>query len=106
MEVLSEKVVVEYKTKKTFCHCCGQTIENPKTSQARSFSFTRNDCLEWLDQEYWNSEAEDEGELNRLVDEFVYDTIDFFATSSDEMVIVEKDELEKVKAFILKEVVA
>ncbi|MCR6108672.1 hypothetical protein HXA34_20465 [Salipaludibacillus agaradhaerens] len=99
-------VTVEYRTRKHYCHCCDQKIENPKTSEVRDFNFSKDSCLEWLSQEHWITEAEYEDELNQTIKEFVYETIGFFATSSSTKIIIDNHELEKVKKFVLEEVVA
>ena len=101
---MSKTVVVEYKTEKTYCNCCGQKLENPKTSQPRTFNFTKDDCLEWLSQEGWKVESEYDDGLNQMITEFVYETISFFATNSHENILIDDNEFEKVKKFVLEEV--
>lgn len=96
-------VVVEYKTKKFYCNCCGQKLEKPETGEPREFNFSKDDCLEWLSQEAWKVESEYDDELNQIITEFVYETISFFATSS-ENIIIDANEFKKVKKFVLEEV--
>jgi hypothetical protein len=102
----NQTVVVNYKTQKGFCSCCNQKLPEPKTSKIRKFEFSKDTCLEWLSQENWQVEAEDKDELQRIVEEFVYETIGFFATSSDDSIIIENSDLDKVKQFVLKEVIS
>ena len=103
---MDKTITVKYRTKKTYCNCCGQEIENAKTSDVREFNFDKEDCLTWLSQEGWEVEATCEDGFQDLIREFVYETISFFATSSDTKIIIEDSEFEKMKKFVLEEVVA
>jgi hypothetical protein len=103
---MNQKVTVEYRTRKNYCSCCGQRIENPETSHERYFHFSKENFLEWMEQEYWKSEAENDVELNEIIREFVYETINFFATSSDTKILIDDSEFVKVRKFVLEEIVA
>lgn len=100
------KVTVEYKTQKQYCHCCGQKLEELKISEVREFYFSKENFLEWLPQEDWIMEAECDDELLEMVEEFVCETISFFATSSDVTILIDNSEFEKVKKFVLEKVIA
>lgn len=41
-----------------------------------------------------------------IIREYVYETISFFATSSYDRIIIEDSEFEKVKQFILNEIIS
>lgn len=97
------KVTVKYKTQKHHCNCCGQKIEEAKISEIREFYFSKENCIEWRPQEDWIMLDDEFGEM---VEEFVYETISFFATSSDVTLLIANSEIEKVKKFILEEVIA
>lgn len=99
-------VTVKYQTKKHYCNCCGQIIVNPKMSETREFRFKKDDFLDWLSQENWQITATDKDELSRMIEEFVYETISFFATSSDETIHIDGSEFEQIKQFALDEVVS
>lgn len=103
---MDKKVRVEYKTQQNHCSCCGHKLENPKTSEVRGFYISKDDCYAYLSEEYWKTEAENDVELEIMVEEFVHETIDFFAISSHEVTLIEKSEIEKVKQFILENVIA
>lgn len=103
---MSQIVTVKYRTQKIYCNCCGHKLEKPEVSHEREFDFSKNSCLEWLEQEHWRTEAEYPDELLDIIQEFVYETIHFFATSSDSKLLIDSSELEKVKKFILEEIVA
>jgi hypothetical protein len=102
---MSDKVTIEYKTMQTYCHCCEQLLPNPQTSVTREFNLSKENILQWT--EYWKEIAEaSEDELEDVISELVYETIRFFAVSSYDKVIIESGEFDKVKKFILKEVIA
>jgi len=103
---VDKKVIVEYKTQQDYCDCCGQKIEKPKTSKTKEFHISKYDCYSYLSEDDWKIESEDETELERIVEEFVCGTIEFYATSSYEVILIEKSEIKKVKNFILDEIVA
>lgn len=103
---MSEKVKVEYRTEQSHCSCCGHKLEKPKTSGIREFYFSKDNCTDWLEQENWRYEAKYSEAFQQMVEEFIYDTISFFATSPYERIRMEKSEIEKVKQMILKEVIA
>lgn len=103
---MSDKVKVEYQTEQDHCSCCGHELERPKTSGTREFYFSKDDCLAWLNQDGWKMESTDKDSFQELVYEFVWSTIDFFAVSSYEVIHIEKSEFNKVKQFILENIVS
>jgi hypothetical protein len=102
-EMLNETIVVKYKTEKNYCSCCNQKLPNPQTSKEREFEFSKENALNWAD---WHSDAEYPEDMEGMVQEFVHETISFYATSSYEEIIIDDGEVEKVKEFILRVVVA
>ncbi|MCM3746550.1 hypothetical protein M3223_04195 [Paenibacillus pasadenensis] len=72
-------------------------------SKERVFNIGKNDALSWAD---WKDIAEYPEDMERLVPEFVHEIISFHAVDSYETIIVEQSEVDRVKEFILKEVVA
>jgi hypothetical protein len=104
--MMGKSVGVEYQAVKHFCKCCNQKVETPKTSAKRVFHFSKENCLEWMEEEGWKIEAEDEEGIFIMAEEFVHETIRFFATSSDDTLVVDRSEIQKVKKLILEEIVA
>jgi hypothetical protein len=98
---MSESVVVEYRTKKSYCQCCDQKLTKPKISEDKKFEFNLERTKEWVD---WKEIAEFDDDLGDIVNDYVYQTISFFATSYDGL-IINNSEFDKVKNFILKEIV-
>lgn len=103
VNVVQQSVIVKYRTRKDYCNCCEQKIPNPKTSELQEFKFNKVD-IQGCGYD-WKEVVEFEDDLQEIVREYVYDTIRFFATSSYEVIIIDGSEFEKVKQFILNEVV-
>lgn len=97
----NSSVTVRYRTKKTYCNCCGQTVKDASPSPVREFEFTKEGFSNY--GENWGDYLEYEEDLQQVVPEYVYETISFFATSSDDKIIIEHSEIEKVIEFIRRE---
>ena len=97
-------ITIKYRTRKDHCKWCDQKLHESKTSEVRERNFTKGNLLEWTDD--WKEIAEFEEDLQECVREFVYETISFFATSHEDRLLIENSEFDKVKQFILDEVVA
>ncbi|MDF2902387.1 MAG: hypothetical protein K0S25_25 [Bacillus sp. (in: firmicutes)] len=91
-------VVIEYRTRKDYCHCCDQKLSNPKISEIREFEFNKDNLLSWGD---WKDIAEFEEDLRECVRDYVCETISFFATNSSEKLIISPSEFGKVQQFVL-----
>lgn len=100
---MDKKVTVKYQTRKEYCQCCERKLDNPTTSEVREFHISKGDILSWSNE--WKDIVEFEDDLNEIVMEFVYETIRFFATSYSDRLVIESSEFEKVKQFVLQEVV-
>lgn len=98
-----ETVIVNFQIQKHYCTCCNQKLPEVKTSKLQEFTISKENSLNWTD---WNSIAEyQEDELEELVREFVYETINFYATISYEKLIIEDSEILKVRDYIMREIV-
>lgn len=89
------KVTVKYKTRRDTCNCCGQDLIKHEISNGREFDFYLKDIKQY---ENWNL-VEDE-EMEDVLDEFIHNTISFYATNNDDMVILLDGEIEKFLSFI------
>lgn len=96
-------VVVKYKTVKTYCSCCYQKLPDPKVSKEREFIISKDDVLNWAE---WEEIVKYPEDVERMIPEYVHETISFHATGSEERIIVEQGELDRVKEFILQAFVA
>ncbi|MCA1064697.1 hypothetical protein QTG56_24105 (plasmid) [Rossellomorea sp. AcN35-11] len=100
---MSKTIVVKYRTEKSHCQCCDQKLPKPKISEDKEFEFSIERTKQWVD---WKEIAEFDEDLGDIVNDYVYQTISFFATSSYDGLIIESSEYDKVKKFILEEIVA
>lgn len=66
------------------------------------FTIRKDDALAWA---YWGDAAEYPEDIEQMVPEFVHEAIHFWAVDSGVKVIIEDSEIEKVKEFILSEVI-
>ncbi|WP_211749903.1 hypothetical protein [Paenibacillus sp. Marseille-Q4541] len=94
-------ITVEFKTERTYCSCCRQKLEKVEVSKVRTMEFDKETALSWAP---WPEIVEYPEDMERSVPEYVHETIDFFATSSYERIIVENSEIEKVKQWIINDV--
>ncbi|WP_099301955.1 hypothetical protein [Bacillus sp. Marseille-P3800] len=90
-------LTLEYRTKWDVCQCCDQRLPAEKSSNVREFDFHEENILDWGN---WRDFMEDEEEFSEMVQEYVVNTIDFFATSSDEKILIEESEFNKMEEFI------
>lgn len=100
---MNSKVIIQYRTREEFCRCCDQKLQNAKTSEIREFEFDKQDLENYGN---WKKFAEFEDDLQEIIRDYVYETIRFFATSSDVRLLIDNSEIEKVKKFVLEEVIA
>lgn len=97
----NKTVTVEYRTQQNYCHCCEQKLSKAKVSNIREFDISKENLLKW---DSWEGIVEDEEDLQAAVEEFVYETISFFATNYLDRIVVADSEFRKVKRFVLSEV--
>lgn len=97
-------MTINYSTTRNYCRCCNQKLPEAETINSREFHITSSDYIEWGGEEWKFVINEGEDVIYEMVDEFVHETISFFATSSDTIVNIEKSEIEKAVQFFKKEV--
>lgn len=88
--------MINYRTRRDYCHCCDRKLDNPKLSEIREFRIDKDDVLSWTE---WKVVIEYD-DIKYMVREFVCDTIRFFATNFDDKLLIEKSEFDKVIEFI------
>jgi hypothetical protein len=98
---MEKQIVIKYKTKTNFCTCCGQEVQNAKESHEKEFTLTKESFLEWTDD--WDEVVKYKEDLDGMVEEFVYETISFFATSSFTNILIDQTEFDKAKKFVIEE---
>jgi hypothetical protein len=99
VKILSDSVVVKYKTRREYCPCCNQKLLTPKTSEIKEFEFTKESINNWVN---WKAIIANDDDFDSVVNDFIYETIDFFATTEDKF-FIDKSEVEKIKKFILND---
>lgn len=95
---MDKHIIIKYKTKNNYCSCCGQDVKNAKVSHEKEFTLTVESFLEWTDD--WKDIVRYEEDLADVVEEFVYETISFFATSSFTTIIIDQTEINKAIKFV------
>lgn len=98
---MSEVITIKYKTRKEYCPCCEQRIENAETSDFKEFDFSKEKLLGMQDWEHYKEFKED---VQEVVTEYAFNTISFFATSSDETVFIDQPELDKLVNFVFEQI--
>ncbi|MEK5183333.1 hypothetical protein [Paenibacillus sp. FSL P4-0288] len=101
-----DKIIVKYVTKRAYCACCGQKLPQIKTSDGKQFTIRKEDVTDWAEQESWKSASDSPDELAEMVREFTNEIISFHAADMSDRIVIEKSELNRVKEFISREVVA
>jgi hypothetical protein len=102
MTLKVETVVVKYKTEKHLCSCCWQKLPEPKVSKEMEFIISKVGVMQYAE---WVDIAEYPEDMDSIVPEYVHETIAFHATFSEERILVDDSEIEKVKEFILRVIV-
>lgn len=94
-------VFVRYKAVKEYCSCCSQELPKPKMSGYMEIEITKENALRWSDN--WGEIVKYPEDVEGLVPEFVHEFISFWAADSNEKVILEQSEINKVHDFIMRE---
>lgn len=94
-------ITVEYKTQRTHCPCCNQKLEKTVGSKVKTMEFSKETALNYAP---WNEIAEYPDDMEKMIPEYVRETIYFFAGDLYEKVIIENSEIEKVKQWIINDV--
>jgi hypothetical protein len=98
-------VIVKYVTKRAYCACCRQKLPQIETSKEKQFKISKDDVTDWGEQELWQEASDIPEELADLVREFTHEIISFHAADMSDRIVIENSELDKVKEFILREVI-
>lgn len=96
-----DHVTVTYTLEKDVCHCCQQPLPKPEESAIGEFTFHKATAMEYAP---WEDIVEIEAEFEQIVEEFVYETIQFYGVSQDDKLVVGESELLKVKQFLLNNI--
>lgn len=96
----TDKITVKYQIKKECCSCCGREFEEEQQlSDFKEFNISLSNLLTWTN---WKEEfTEPEDYVREIIEEFVFETITFYALSSNENLYVPKAEQDRVTEIIL-----
>lgn len=96
----ADKITVKYQVQKEYCSCCGREFDDKEQlSDFREFNISLSNLLSWTD---WKEElSEPQDYVREIIEQFIYETISFFALSSNEVLHVPKEEWARVIEFIL-----
>lgn len=99
MRLSDEIITVKYQTSKEYCSCCSREFEIPELGEIREFDITLKGFFEWTD---WTDETETYDEdIPDVVEEFLFNTISFFALNQNENLKFCEGEIEKVTKLVL-----
>lgn len=93
-----DKITVKYQTRRHSCHCCEQVLVTPETSEVREFDFYLEDVKEWTD---WSYHVTHQEQLRESADNYVCETISFFAADSEDFILLGEGELDKFVQYII-----
>lgn len=99
----NQTVAVKYQTQISHCSCCNQKLPQKELSKIKEFQINKETAESWTD---WNAAAQFPEDLESLVSEFIYETIRFFSVHSNEKIIIEDSEEDKVRQWILTVITA
>lgn len=95
-------VTIEYQTYKEYCPYCNQDLDRRELSEPLEFDINIKDIFKWTDWE--NKESIYEEEIPFVVEEYLCNTISFYALHGNEELHLPKEEINKVEKLI-KEVI-
>lgn len=105
----TKMVMVKYQTKKESCVCCGRGYEEGDFSEEREFEISLDNVLNWAN---WNLDESEEDFLDayiedtpQIAEEYIYDTINFYALKSNEILRVQPKDIKKVTDLVLEQII-
>lgn len=94
----NEAILINYQTRKEFCHCCERVITDGEMSKVKTFELSIKRLTSSMN---WKKYVEHEEDLPETVRGYVFDIIEYYAVGSGERLYIAKGEIEKVMQFIL-----
>lgn len=96
--IIDEEIIINFQTRKDYCHCCDRDMENAKWSEMKQFELSTKNLL---DNDNWEEYVKYEEDLPEMVSGYIFDTIEFHACHSGESLKFSKSETDKVIQFLL-----
>lgn len=91
-----DKIIVKYQIQKEFCRCCNRDLDDAEIGEVREFDFYLKQLKEDVE---WNL-YDEECELDEVIRDYVYETIDFYAVNTYDRLILPKEELNKISEHV------
>lgn len=102
MNISKESISVPFKVSKESCPCCGRDFDDIQEGEAKQFLVSMEEIFTYMN---WSAGDEIyEEDMVESVDEYLYNTIRFYALKSDETLQIERNEVEKVIAMVKEEI--
>lgn len=103
MSISEETITVKFQTAEEECHCCGTFFEKLEYGEIREFDITLKALFEYAGWEkaldnFYPEESE------QVVDEYLCETIRFYAARHTERVRLCEGELSRVNQLVLDEI--
>lgn len=97
-------VTIQYQISKEFCSCCGHELEK-SLSEVREFDIILNNIIQYANWQNIDAEDINMDEVSEMVGEYIYDTITFFAVSSNDRLHLGEGEEEKVSKMLYERLI-
>ena len=102
MSIIDDNIVVKYQTYKEYCSCCSREFEKKELSEIKEFNIIIKKIFEWAG---WSTKDDIyEEEISLTIEEYLYNTISFYALDGNDELHLSEDEIKKIEALV-KEVI-
>ena len=86
-----KQIIVRYQTAKTECRCCGRPFEKIEDGEEKNFKVTLQKFFKWAHWETFDDIYDEE--LNKMVEEYLWDTIHFYACGSEDKLLINQEDI-------------
>ncbi|KGR88417.1 hypothetical protein [Lysinibacillus odysseyi] len=104
MDINKEPIIVKYRKKQNECKCCGRPFTESEFGELREFEVTMKKFFEWTN---WSKEDLKDvylEDLDQMVSEWLYDTINFYACDMEDVLLIDKSEGKRIVQIVKSEV--
>ena len=86
-------IVVKYQKAKTECRCCGRSFEKIEYGEEKEFEVTLQNIFQWA---HWNTAEDVYEDLEESIEEYLWDTIHFYACGVEDKLLINQEDLKAV----------
>jgi hypothetical protein len=97
---MEQHITLKYKSVRSNCHCCGQSLGAVKWSDYKEFDFDKDSIDTWSN---WREYVDDPDVFAEEMKDYAYTTIFHWAVDSNDNIHIDESEFDKLKEYILKE---